>query len=128
MWLYIARGLVAAAREGRLRIVGEGRNEVTLCFVENAALAHVLAADTLAPSAPHAGRAFFIGQEEPVVLWDWINGLLAELKISSVEHRISLRAALLAGRISEVLWRALPLTGEPPMTRFVATQLATSHS
>ncbi len=30
------------------------------------------------------------------------------------------------GHLMEILWKALP--GEPPMTRFVASQLAGSHS
>jgi hypothetical protein len=32
------------------------------------------------------------------------------------------------GVVLEIAWRMLPLSGEPPMTRFVATQLASSHS
>jgi 2-alkyl-3-oxoalkanoate reductase len=29
--------------------------------------------------------------------------------------------------VAEGLWTVLPLPGEPPMTRFVASQLAASH-
>jgi hypothetical protein len=35
--------------------------------------------------------------------------------------------AYAAGVACEGLWRALPLRGEPPMTRFLAEQLATAH-
>jgi nucleoside-diphosphate-sugar epimerase len=35
--------------------------------------------------------------------------------------------AYAAGALCEVLWHTLPLKGEPPMTRFVAEQLATPH-
>ncbi|MFM7863279.1 MAG: 3-beta hydroxysteroid dehydrogenase, partial [Planctomycetaceae bacterium] len=41
---------------------------------------------------------------------------------------ISRRKAMLLGTICEGLWTALPLPGEPPMTRFVAAQLSGSHS
>jgi len=120
--------LVARARAGKLARVGDGENEVTLCFVENAALAHLLAGERLEPGAPHAGRAYFIGQRRPVKLWRWIDELLGRLDIPPVERRVSLRTAYRLGAALELLWRTLRLPGEPPMTRFVATQLATSHS
>ncbi len=125
---HILPRLVQRARSGRLRIVGEGDNEVTLCFVENAAHAHVLAGEALEPGAPHAGRAYFIGQEEPVQLWNWINELLAGLDLPPIRRKISQAGAYRIGAVLEAVWRALRLGGEPPMTRFVATQLATSHS
>lgn len=120
--------LVERARAGRLAVVGAGDNEVTLCYVENAAAAHVAALDRLEAGAPHAGRAYFVGQEQPVRLWTWVGDLLRELGLPPVERRLSLRTAYAAGALCELAWRLLPLRGEPPMTRFVATQLATSHS
>jgi len=120
--------LVSRARAGRLARIGDGTNEVTLCYVENAALAHVLAAERLEPDAPHAGRAYFIGQETPVRLWEWIDELLRALDLEPVKRRVSLRAAYAIGAALESIWKLGHLGGEPPMTRFVATQLATSHS
>ena len=120
--------LVSRARAGRLAIVGDGHNEVTLCFVANAAHAHVAAARNLRHDAAHGGQAYFIGQEQPVKLWEWVNQLLGQLNVAPIERRVSKRAAYAVGALLEVLWRSLPLPGEPPMTRFVATQLATSHS
>jgi nucleoside-diphosphate-sugar epimerase len=74
-----------------------------------------------------AGRAYFITNGEPVVLWDWINGLLVALGEPPVTKRIPLGAAQVVGALCEGLWRALPLAGEPPMTRFVAAELAKDH-
>ena len=125
---HIIPRLVDRARRGRLRIVGGGENEVSVCYVDNAANAHVCAAETLAPTAPHAGKAYFIGQAEPVVLWSWINALMQRLGVPPVEKRISEKSAYRAGLVLESAWRLLPLPGEPPMTRFVASQLARSHS
>ncbi|HIG12641.1 MAG: NAD-dependent epimerase/dehydratase family protein [bacterium] len=125
---HILPRLVDRAQRGRLRIVGTGKNEVTLCFVDNAAGAHLQAAESLEPGAAHAGRAFFIGQEEPVQLWNWINNLLVRLGAPPVTRQISFRAAYRLGGFCEVLWSTLRLAGEPPMTRFVAAQLSSSHS
>ncbi|MCP3914242.1 MAG: NAD-dependent epimerase/dehydratase family protein [bacterium] len=125
---HIVPRLIERARGGKLRVVGDGRNEVSITYVGNAAHAHVQAAHALAPGAAHAGRAYFIANEGPVLLWDWIGALLGRLGIEPPGHRVSHAAARRIGRACEALWRTLPLPGEPPMTRFVAGQLATSHS
>jgi nucleoside-diphosphate-sugar epimerase len=76
---------------------------------------------------PAAGRAYFITNGEPVVLWDWINDLLEALGEPRVTKRIPLGAARAIGAACELAWRVLPLRGEPPMTRFVAAELAKDH-
>lgn len=119
--------LVARARRGRLRIVGDGRNRVSLTYVDNAAAAHLQALERLAPGAACGGRAYFIADPEPVALWPWINDLLGRLGIPPVTARVPYGVARAAGALAEGVWRVLRLAGEPPMTRFVAAQLATSH-
>lgn len=120
--------VLARARAGRLRIVGSGRNRVDMVHVENAVDAHLLAARALvARTAAAAGRAYFITNDEPIVLWSWINDLLAALGEPRVTRHVSLRAALALGAACELAWRVLPLRGEPPMTRFVAAELAKDH-
>ena len=116
--------VLAQARAGRLRIVGSGRNRVDMVHVENATDAHLLAEQNIARCA---GRAYFISNGEPVVLWDWVNDLLAALGEPRITKKISLRAASAIGACCEAAWRALPLRGEPPMTRFVAAELAKDH-
>lgn len=122
--------LLDRARAGRLAIVGDGDNEVSLTYVDNAAAAHVDAAVSLAEGARAAcaGKAYFVAQEEPVRLWDWVNGLLEQLGERPVRRRVPRRVAYAAGALCELAWNVLPLSSEPPMTRFVALQLASSHS
>jgi len=52
---------------------------------------------------------------------------LDRLGISTVEKQISLPAAYRVGAIMEGVWKTLRLKGEPPMTRFVATELSKDH-
>lgn len=127
--------VLARARAGRLRIVGPGTNRVDMVHVDNAVDAHLDAERALASrqlmvdtsrSGP-AGRAYFITNGEPVVLWDWINGFLTALGEPPVTKKLSLAAATRIGAVCEGLWRVLPLPGEPPMTRFVAAELAKDH-
>jgi len=125
--------ILERARAGRLRIIGEGRNRVDMVHVENAVDAH-LAAETalskchlLGDTCSAAGRAYFITNGEPVVLWDWINGLLAALGEPPVTKHVSLGAASAVGAVCEAAWRVLLMKGEPPMTRFIAAELAKDH-
>jgi nucleoside-diphosphate-sugar epimerase len=120
--------VLARARAGRLRIIGSGRNRVDLVHVDNAVDAHLAAEAALsAPRPAAAGRAYFITNGEPVRLWDWINGLLTALGEPPVVRRIPLGAAYAAGAAAEFAWRLLRRSGEPPMTRFVASELARDH-
>ena len=120
--------LVERARAGRLAIVGDGENEVSITDVENAAHAHLCAARALEEGRPCAGRAYFVSNADPVRLWAWIAEILDALEVPPVRRRVSRGLARRAGGALELLWRGLFLPGEPPMTRFVADQLATSHS
>jgi len=119
--------LIESGRKGKLVIVGSGKNLVDITFIENVAHAHILAADNLSTSATSAGKAYFIGQEKPVVLWEWINTLLVELGIPPVRKKIPFTVACSIGSVYEMIYRLFRLQGEPRMTRFLAYQLAHSH-
>ncbi len=119
--------VVDAARAGTLRRVGDGSNKVDVTYIDNAAHAHVLALDDLRGEGRAAGRAYFIGDAEPVVLWQWLNELLARVGIAPIRRGVSYRAGRCVGAVLELIHTLFPALGEPRMTRFVATQLAKSH-
>lgn len=120
--------LVARARAGRLRIVGDGRNLIDTTFIDNAADAHILSLDALGLAQPAcAGRPYFISNGEPRPAQRIVADLLAAVGVAPPERHISFRAAYGLGRLLEGLWSVLPLKGEPPMTRFLAEQLSTPH-
>lgn len=119
--------IVNRALKGSLVRVGDGMNQVDIINVENAAHAHIQACDALEPGSPVAGQCYFISDGEPVVLWEWIDNLLLALDYPIVERTVSYRTARWVGVIFETLYGVLRIKKEPPMTRFVAAQLATSH-
>lgn len=119
--------LIARAQAGQLRRVGNGDNLVDIVYVENAARAHLLAADALTPGSTVAGKAYFISQGEPVNCWDWIDEILALAGLPPVKKSISLSAAQKVGATLELVHRLLRIRSEPRMTRFLAAQLGTSH-
>jgi nucleoside-diphosphate-sugar epimerase len=120
--------LIARAKSGRLRRVGRGRNLISMSYVENAAAAHLQAADALRPGSPAAGHAYFINEPEPVNLWKWIDELLSLAGLPPVRKSISSGAAYALGGALEAIYATLQLPGEPPMTRFLAQQLSGSHT
>jgi nucleoside-diphosphate-sugar epimerase len=119
--------LITRAQSGKLRRVGDGKNLVDMIYVENAAAAHLQAADALTPGSPVAGKVYFISQGQPVNCWDWINEILALAKLPPVSRSLSYSAATAAGIACEWTWTLLRRRDEPPMTCFLAAQLATSH-
>ncbi len=119
--------LVDRARSGRLRFVGGGHNLIDTTFVDNAAQAHLDAFDHLKPGAACAGKAYFISNGEPRPLRDVVNALLAAAGAPQVQGSIPFGVAYGLGAVLEALWLGLRLKGEPPMTRFLAEQLSTTH-
>ena len=118
--------ILARARAGKLRIVGEGQNQVDVTHVDTAADAHLGALDALLAGRAN-GKAYFLSQGEPVKLWEFINRLLVGAGEKPVTRRISQRAAYWLGALLEGVWTLFRLKGEPPMTRFVAVELAKDH-
>lgn len=119
--------IIARAKQRKLVQVGLGTNLVDVTYVDNAALAHVLAFENLTATATCAGKAYFISQGEPVNLWSWLRDILTRLELPPPRGPISARTAQIVGSILEKSYGLLRLKSEPRLTRFLASQLATSH-
>ncbi len=124
---HLLPNLVKRAKAGKLALVGDGQNVIDTTYVDNAAQAHFDAFDHLAPGAACAGRAYFISNGEPWTIERTINALLAAAGAPPVDRHIPFRLAYAAGWLAERLWPALRLNSDPPMTPFLAEQLATTH-
>lgn len=115
------------ARAARLRRVGDGTNRVDTIYIDNAAEAHVLAAEALMKRPEISGNVYFISQDAPVPLWEMVDAILAAGGLPPVAGSVSAGMARTIGAVLETTYRLLRLPGEPRMTRFVAAELATSH-
>ena len=120
--------VVERARAGRLRIVGDGTNPISVAYVENVAAAHLQAADELSGEGRCAGKAYFINELRPVAAGEWISTLLDMAGEPPCRRRISAGIAYAGGAAMEAVWTVLRKRTEPPMTRFVARQLSEPHS
>ncbi len=119
--------ILQRAREGKLRRIGSRSVKVDVTYIDNAADAHINAANRLDVGSICAGKVYFISNGEPVDLWAFINLVLAEAGVPPVSRTISAWKARFAGRMLEWVHGLFRLTSEPAMTRFVAVQLSTSH-
>ena len=124
---HIVPRLVRQARAGTLRRVGDGSNRVDTTYIDDAARAHLLAADALDTNPRAAGRPFFISQGEPTPLWELVDGILAAAGCRAVTRAVPRPVAWAAGAVLEAAYTLFRLEGEPRMTRFVADELATTH-
>lgn len=121
----IAR-ILERAGSGKLRLVNR-KNLVDTTYIDNAADAHLLAADALRQGDKCAGRVYFISNGEPMVLCELINKILAAFNMPPVSKTVSPGTAYFAGMMSEFFYRLLGISKEPLMTRFVARQLGRDH-
>lgn len=120
--------LVDRAKRGRLRFLGDGTNLIDVTYVEDAARAHLLAADVLlTPDPTIVGSVYFLSQGQPMPLAGVINGILREAGIPLVQRSISPELGKTVGMIAEWIYKSIHLQGEPPLTRFVAEELSTDH-
>lgn len=124
---HLVPGVLARARRGRLVQVGDGSNRVDITYIDNAAEAHLLAADALAAGSACAGRAYFISQGEPVALWPWLKSIIRAVGAPPATRAMSYRAARRVGAFLEAWHRLFCIRSEPLMTHFLATQLAQSY-
>lgn len=119
--------LLEAGRKKQLKIVGDGTNLVDISYIDNVAHAHILAAHNLTGEKSAAGQAYFISQDKPVNLWNWINDLFGLMGVEKITKRVPYKTAYRVGAGLELLYKVTGKSGEPRMSRFLAEQLAKSH-
>lgn len=115
--------LLQKANSGKLKQIGPGRNKVSLTYVENGAHAHILAAE----SPNTGGKAYFINEPDPVVLWPWLKQILTKLDAKPPQRSVPFGLAFCAGWVLEKLYGAFRIRQEPLVTRFIASELYRNH-
>jgi nucleoside-diphosphate-sugar epimerase len=119
--------ILERGRAGRLRRIGRANKLIDSVYIDNAAAAHLLAADRLGPGSVVAGKVYFISNGEPMPLWDLVNAILNAGGLPPVTRSVPYPVAWLAGGMLEIAYGLFWPRSEPPMTRFLARELATAH-
>jgi 2-alkyl-3-oxoalkanoate reductase len=119
--------LIKKNAQGQLKVIGDGRNLVDICHVENAAAAHLAAVASLESSGKAAGEVYFITQGEPVNFWSWVNRFMRHLELPRAEKNVSFEKAYRTGLLLEGAHWLFSVPEEPQMTRYLAQSLAKSQ-
>jgi len=115
------------ARANSLRRIGRVNPLMDSVYIDNAADAHLLAADRLQPGSPIAGRPYFISNGEPRPVWDLVNAILAAGGKPPVTKSVPRWLAFAAAWGMETYHHLRKRPDEPRLTRFVAAELSTAH-
>ncbi len=113
--------------KGALRRIGSRDCLADTIYIDNAATAHLQAADRLDIGSTVAGKAYFLTQGEPLPIWDIVDRILEAGGIPPVSGTISPKLAYAVGWVLEKIYGIFGIKSEPRMTRFVAKELSTAH-
>jgi nucleoside-diphosphate-sugar epimerase len=105
----------AMARAGKFRWINGGRAMTSTTHIDN--LVHAI---ELALTKGQPGAAYVILDDGVRPMRDMISGMAASRGVSLPEKSVPSWVADALGTTCETLWSALPLKGEPPLTRFSA--------
>lgn len=109
----------AMAKNGKFMWVDHGRARTSTTHIAN--LVHAI---ELALTKGFGGQAYFILDDGVRTMREMISGMAAARGFSLPDQSVPAWAADAIGAACETLWRALPLKGEPPLTRFSAMILS----
>jgi nucleoside-diphosphate-sugar epimerase len=114
--------LIASARSGKLRQIGDGSNTVDVTYVENVVDALLLAAG----SGKACGHTYLITNGEHVALWPLLRRVFSALGCAA-----NLRAVpwgIAYGIATLLEWKAFWSRAEPPLTRYSVALLGKTQT
>jgi nucleoside-diphosphate-sugar epimerase len=103
------------AREGKFMWIDGGRARTSTTHIDN--LVHAI---VLALSHGRGGEAYFVLDDGVRTMREMLSGMAAARGIALPDRSAPGWFADAMGAACETLWRALPLRGAPPLTRFSA--------
>ena len=116
--------IVTRGRARRLALVGSGKALIDTTYVDNAAAALVAALDN-APSA--GGQAYVVSNGEPRPVSEILASICRAAGVPGPRLRVPYPVAWTVGAAVDSWWSARGREADPPITRFLAEQLATAH-
>lgn len=124
---HIIPRIIEKARQGRLFKIGNNDITVDVTYIDDCVNAHILAMGNLGTNSNVAGQAYFISQNEPVKLWDWINEILAQSGLPPINKRLPYPLAMFLGFMCECGSKLGLSKYEPAITRFLVSELSRDH-
>jgi nucleoside-diphosphate-sugar epimerase len=116
--------IVERAASGRLVLIDGGSALIDTTYLDNAADALVAALDR---TAQLSGEALVVTNGEPRTVAELMTRICRAAGVPEPSRSVPRALASGAGAVVERAWSTTHREGEPPMTRFLAEQLATAH-
>jgi 2-alkyl-3-oxoalkanoate reductase len=116
--------IVERGRSGRLAVVGRGSALIDTTYVDNAAAALVAALDHADTAG---GEAYVVSNGEPRPVAEILGSICAAAGVPGPRLRVPFRVAWSVGAAVDTVWSQRGREDDPPITRFLAEQLATAH-
>ena len=116
--------MVERAQAGRLATIGSGLALIDSTYVTNAADA-IIAALNRAPEVE--GRAFVVSNGQPRPVAEMVARIIQAAGLEPPRVKVPYRVAKAGGLVAEKMWDRSDRDDDPPMTAFLAEQLATAH-
>ena len=116
--------IVERARRGRLALVGSGAALIDTTYVDNAAEALIAALDR---ADGLGGVALVVSNGEPRTVHELVARMVAAAGLDWSPRHVPTPVASSAGSLIERVWHRTGRLDDPPMTSFLAEQLATAH-
>ena len=116
--------IVTRARAGRLFLIDHGVALIDTTYIDNAASALVAAVER-ATDPIVRGRALVVTNGDPRSVAELLTRITRSAGLSAPDRSVPFAAAYGAGRVAERIWQVRD--SEPPLTGFLAEQLATAH-
>jgi len=124
---HIIPRVLAQAREGKLLQIGDGNNKTDISYIDNVVSAHLCSAKAIMNNPEVSGKAYFISNGEPVVIWEYINTILKKAGLESINKSVPVRAAFIYAALTELFHIIFIIRKEPRLTRFLVHELSQSH-
>lgn len=118
--------IIDRARNGRLVTIGSGSALIDTTYIDNAGSALVAATDRAAHPDVR-GRAFVVSNGEPRTVIEMLTRIAQAAGAPGPSRSVPFGLARAGGVVLERMWERTGREGEPPVTAFLAEQLATAH-
>jgi len=118
--------IIDRARSGRLVTIGGGSALIDTTYIDNAGTA-IAAAVARAAHPDVRGRAFVVSNGEPRTVSEMLTRIAQSAGAPGPTRSVPFPMARMGGMVLERLWERTGREGEPPVTAFLAEQLATAH-
>lgn len=118
--------IIQRAHAGRLVLIGSGAALIDTTYVVNAGEAIAAALARAGEEAVH-GRAFVVSNGEPRTVAEMVTRIAQAAGAPGPRRSVPYPVAHAGGSLAERVWERTGREGEPPITAFLAEQLATAH-